>query len=541
MVDLFAAKHFLIVDDFADMRAALKRILNSLGAVHIDQARHGSEAIAKMQTRPYDVVLCDYNLGPGKDGQQVLEEARVRQLLKVDSIFIMITAENSREMVMGAVEYAPDSYLSKPFTKELLQTRLIKLFERKANLRKVNQALLAKDPVAAIRELDTLIAAHPPNLGELLKLKSEICIDANRLDEAQGALEQVLAMREMPWARLGLGKIQFKRKQFTQAAETFRQLIEQERNFVAAYDWLAKTQMAQRQYAEAEETLKLAARLSPRNIQRQGLLGETALANHHPETAEAAYEHAVAMAKHSVFNHPVLFAGLAKSKAAAGKPNEALKVVEQIPKAFPDHPESRLYQAAATAIIKNRLGDQTGAQAALAEAEHALANLNETAHASKHALEMARTYAELGQEDKAARLLRQAIANNHDDEEILTQIVHLCQESRLNYDAESAIREVQGDVVRTNNEGVRLIKQGEFEAAIRLLTQAAEEMPGNKTINLNAAKALLMYMEHRGVVSDLLDQVRRYIDRVQTLAPEDWRLGEVNQRLRKLTQTQTDG
>lgn len=536
MMDLFSTKHFLIIDDFADMRMALKRILNSLGAVHIDQARNGAEALAKMRTRHYDVVLCDYNLGPGKDGQHVLEEARVRQLLGVDSIFIMITAENTREMVMGAVEYAPDSYLSKPFSKELLQTRLLKLFERKAHLSKVNEALRAKDTAGAIRELDALIATHPPNLGELLKLKSEICIESNRLDEAQATLEQVLRLRDMPWARLGLGKIQFKRRQFEAAAETFRQLIEQERNFVAAYDWLAKTQMAQRQYAEAEETLKLAARLSPRNIQRQGLLGDIALTNHHAETAELAYGQAVEVAKHSIFNHPALFAGLAKSKSALGKHDEAFKVVEQIHKVFPDHPEAPLYQATATAVIKDRLGDQEGARAALAEAEQMLKRLNETAHVSKHAIEMARTYAELGQEDKATALLQQAIANNHDDDEILTQIVHLCQETKLNYDAEAAIRTVQNDVVKTNNEGVRLIKQGEFEAAIALLTRAAEEMPGNKTINLNAAKALLMYMERRGVSEDNLQKVHHYINRVQALAPDDWRLGEVNARLRKLTQ-----
>ena len=113
--------------------------------------------------------------------------------------------------------------------------------------------------------------------------------------------------------------------------------------------------------------------------------------------------------------------------------------------------------------------------------------------------------------------------------------MHLCQESGLDYDAEAAIHEIQRDLVKTNNEGVRLIKQGEFEAAIRLLSQAADEMPGNKTINLNAAKAIIMYMERRGVTHDDLQAVRNYIDRVQNLAPDDWRLGDVTARLRKLT------
>lgn len=535
MADAFTAKTFLVIDDFADMRAAIKGILVSLGVTRIDQARNGSEAIAKMQNRHFDVILCDYNLGPGKDGQQVLEEARHRQLIGVDCIFIMITAENTREMVMGAVEYAPDSYLSKPFTKDLLQTRLAKLFERKAHLTAVNQALMAKDVSAAIRALDTLITNKPRNLGELLKLKSEICIDANRLDEAMTTLEQVLAIREMPWARLGIGKIQFMRKQFDQALETFRQLIEQDTNFIGAYDWLAKTQTAQRHFTEAEETLRTAVRLSPRGIRRQHALGDLALSNGHPEIAEAAYEHAVGLSKHSVLNHPSIFAGLAKSKSANAKHDEALKVANQIHKVFPDQQEAAFYAASTSALIKTRQGDSAGAAAALAEAEEVLARLNETVHSSEHSLEMAKTYAGLGREDKAAAMLRQTIANNHDDDEILTQVVHLCQESGLQYDAETAIREVQRDLVKTNNEGVRLIKQGEFEAAIRLLSQAADEMPGNKTISLNAAKAIIMYMERQGVTNDDLQRVRRYIDRVQTLAPDDWRLGDVIARLRKLT------
>ncbi|BCU05853.1 tetratricopeptide repeat-containing response regulator [Allochromatium tepidum] len=535
MADAFTAKTFLVIDDFADMRAAIKGILASLGVTRIDQARNGSEAIAKMQNRHFDVILCDYNLGPGKDGQQVLEEARHRQLIGVDCIFIMITAENTREMVMGAVEYAPDSYLSKPFTKDLLQTRLAKLFERKAHLTVVNQALMAKDVSAAIRALDTLITDKPRNLGELLKLKSEICIDANRLDEAMTTLEQVLAIREMPWARLGIGKIQFMRKQFDQAQETFRQLIEQDSNFIGAYDWLAKAQKAQRRFTEAEETLRTAVRLSPRSIRRQHALGDIALNNGHPEVAETAYERAVGLAKHSVLNHPVLFAGLAKSKSANAKHDEALKVANQIHKVFPDQQEAAFYAATTSALIKTRQGDAAGAAAALAEAEEVLARLNEIAHSSEHALEMAKTYAGLGRADKAAAMLRQTIANNHDDDEILTQVVHLCRESGLQYDAETAIREVQRDLVKTNNEGVRLIKRGEFEAAIRLLCQAADEVPGNKTISLNAAKAIIMYMERRGVTNDDLQRVRHYIDRVQTLAPDDWRLGDVIARLRKLT------
>lgn len=534
MADDFTAKSYLVIDDFADMRAAIRSILASLGISRIDQARNGSDAITQMQDKRYDVVLCDYHLGPGKDGQQVLEEARHRSLIGVDCIFIMITAENTREMVMGAAEYAPDSYLAKPFTKDLLRTRLSKLCERKAHLTKVNQALMANDYAAAIRELNTLIAAQPKNLTDLLKLKAETCITANRLDEAMAIFDQVLADREISWARLGAGKVLFARKHYAQAQEIFRHLIDADPNLITAHDWLAKTQTAQNLVAEAEQTLSAAVKLSPRGLKRQQMLGDMAASNGNHQVAEAAFERAVVLAKHSVLNHPSLFAGLARAKSANNKPAEAMKVVGEIAKVFPEQPEAAFFSASTTALIKNRQGDAEGAKAALEAAERSLAQLAEATHAAPLMLEMAKTYATLGEHEKATQLLRKTIADNHDEDEVLTEILQVCRGAGLEYDVESAIREIQLGVVKTNNEGVRLIKQGQFEAAIRLLSGAADDMAGNKTINLNAAKAIIMKMEKLGATEMDIQTVRRYVDRVQSLAADDWRLSDVITRLRKL-------
>jgi len=112
-----------------------------------------------MHDKSFDIVLCDYNLGEGKDGQQVLEEAKEDSLLPYSSIFIMTTAENSMEMVMGAAEYQPDDYLSKPFTKQVLQTRLKRL-------------------LAALSLCEKQLALQPGNRFELLKLKGELSIKA---------------------------------------------------------------------------------------------------------------------------------------------------------------------------------------------------------------------------------------------------------------------------------------------------------------------------------------------------------------------------
>ncbi|MBK1723347.1 tetratricopeptide repeat protein [Thiocystis violacea] len=537
MANDFSDKSFLIIDDFADMRSAIRNLLRSLGVVKLEQARDGQDAMTQLAHKSFDVVLCDYNLGPGKDGQQVLEEARYRQLLGVDSLFIMITAENTREMVMSAIEYSPDSYLAKPFTKELLKTRLTKLFALKANLSQVNKALLTKSYGAALKALDGLIEAKPKNLSELIRTKTEILLTAKRYDEAKALFEEVLNARELPWARLGLGKVLFWQKKYAQAQEVFEHLLTLDTNMVAAYDWLAKTQTALQHFAEAEEILKNAARLSPRGLSRQQLLGTLALSNGNSEEAEHAFGRAVALAKHSALNHPSLFAGLAKAKSANGKHVEALKVIGEMVKTFAAEQEAKLYAATATAFVKKGLGDMEGATEALRAAEESMRQMAGTGRPTSLMLEMAKTYAQLGEQDKATALIHEAIANNHDEDELLMEVVQVCREAELDYDAETAIREIQKAVVKTNNDGVRLIRQGQFDDAIQLLSGAADEMPANKTINLNAAKAIIMKMEKLGATREDISAVRYLVERVRGLDPNDWRLGDVIARLRHLAAT----
>jgi len=67
-----ASKKILVVEDQAIMRETIKHILGSFGARFIVEA---------------------------ENGQQVLEEARHLKLLPVNAIFIMVTCEQSQDMV----------------------------------------------------------------------------------------------------------------------------------------------------------------------------------------------------------------------------------------------------------------------------------------------------------------------------------------------------------------------------------------------------------------------------------------------------------
>ncbi|MEO9700812.1 response regulator [Marinobacter alexandrii] len=102
--DAFHELTYLIIDDFENFRLSLRQMLRSCGAYKIELVGNAGQAIKYCTYNHVDVVLCDYNLGGGKNGQHVLEELRHKNLLKRSSLFLMVTAETSKQMVMGARE-----------------------------------------------------------------------------------------------------------------------------------------------------------------------------------------------------------------------------------------------------------------------------------------------------------------------------------------------------------------------------------------------------------------------------------------------------
>ena len=115
MIDL-SKLNGLLIDDIPEMRSAVRIQLADCGLERCDAARNTKEAIEKLSANRYDLIICDYNLGQGADGQQLLELVRRRKILPLTAVFLMITGETSYEQVATAAEYSPDDYLIKPFT-----------------------------------------------------------------------------------------------------------------------------------------------------------------------------------------------------------------------------------------------------------------------------------------------------------------------------------------------------------------------------------------------------------------------------------------
>ncbi len=104
----------LVADDFSSFRTTIGSMLNKLGVMQVENASTAKEAIELCRVKTFDVVLCDHELGAGRTGQHVLEELRHCQLLPLTSVFVLVSADVSRDVVMSAYDCQPDDYLAKP-------------------------------------------------------------------------------------------------------------------------------------------------------------------------------------------------------------------------------------------------------------------------------------------------------------------------------------------------------------------------------------------------------------------------------------------
>lgn len=123
---------FLVVDDHMLMRNMVKQNLVSLGGVSIDMASTGKEAWKKIETArhsciPYHVVFLDWHM-PEMEGIELLKLCRESDDHKKTAI-VMLTAEQSKQSVLEAIEIGATSYIVKPLSFEQFVKNLEKITE----------------------------------------------------------------------------------------------------------------------------------------------------------------------------------------------------------------------------------------------------------------------------------------------------------------------------------------------------------------------------------------------------------------------------
>jgi len=124
---LTKAANILIAEDYQVMRSTIKGILRQMGFSSFEEAMDGTSALALLKKAPIDIIISDWNM-PNMTGIELLEFVRSTESIK-NTPFLLITANNQRDMILEALEKKASDYLIKPFSPDLLKKKISRFVE----------------------------------------------------------------------------------------------------------------------------------------------------------------------------------------------------------------------------------------------------------------------------------------------------------------------------------------------------------------------------------------------------------------------------
>lgn len=517
----FAKLKFLVVDDFENFRRSLKQMLRSFGAEHIDTASNGKEAVYKCTYERFDVVLCDYNMGDAKNGQQVLEELRHKKLLKQTSVFVLVTAETSRDIVMSAREYQPDTYITKPITRALLEKRMAALIEQRQALYPINHELDLENLPRAISLCNELLPKLPRYRNWLMRTLADLYYQTGDYSHANKVYEEVLTARDIGWARLGSAKVLIAEQKWDSAIATLEQLIEKTPDYVEAYDWLAQAQQGKGQDKRAQKTLQDAINLSPKAILRQQQLAQVSTRNQDLETAAEAWRSTVKLSDHSVHDNPGHYLNLGRclsdlsegdtSDQGKKHADEALKMLQQMQHRFRDDSGAATHGILIAARV---CAGQNREQESRQLLEKAQSGFDPQTADAAAGLEMARTLYSMGDTHAAQEMLTLLAGRFENDATVMKDIESLLDEPV------SIRKKVQARAA--NREGIAAFEAGRVDEAADAFIRALELVPQHPALNLNLVQILLKKAESEpgGVDIATIRRCSENLERIAHLPPQ---------------------
>ncbi|MFZ6691711.1 tetratricopeptide repeat protein [Undibacterium sp. SXout20W] len=510
----------LLIEPHQGMRVSLHNMLNLCGITKIEHALTAGTAVRSIQAKVYDLVLCEYDLGVGQDGQQLLEDVRHHKLTPLSTIFIMVTAERSYAKVVSAAELAPSDYLLKPFTADMLLERVIRALEKRKAFVEVHNLMEASAVTEAITACHHGEREYPRYAVDFMRLRAELHVVLGEAAEAEALYIQLFELKAVAWARLGLAKTLFMQGKYQEAEAILKSLVAENNKFMDAYDWLAKTHEMIGALPEAKDVLDTAVTVSPHAVRRLRNLGRIAMETGDIQTAESVFKKVVSKAKFSEFRDPEDHLNLVNALVKKGDTDQAKTVIRDMEKNMGGLKKTEACRAISAAMVHAKTGDSrlnTELDAAV------VASREDIGLSTGTKLGLAKTCLENDKEGDASDIVL-GVMKNASNQAVITRAVGIFESAGKGHLGKELAQRSQREVMDLVALGVQKAKQGDFRGSVDLMTAAARKSPDNPQVVLNAALAALKCLENMGWDSTIGEQARHLIEAGRRLDPMNPRL-----------------
>lgn len=508
----------LLVDRHTSARNSLRLFLSTLGVSVVHNAATSAEVIRQVKSYVFDIILADYLLDDGRDGQQLLEELRQKHLIPLSTVYMVITAERTFHKVVSVAELVPDDYMIKPFTADQLQVRLAKAIYKKHFFVKVFEYLDKGAFADALATCEQLIGKENIFLNDTLRFKGEILNILGRYREAQTVYQQVMDNAMVPWARMGLAIALRGMNELPEAEVMGVSLIGDFPEYLAAYDFVASVREEMGKLVEAQDILQKAAAISPNNSLRQRMIGDIAVRNDDLDAAERAY--GKVLERHHGSSLRVIddYTNLTRAMLDNGHTDGAKKITREFRRDWRGSNQGELAALIMDSLCADQEGEPAKAKQALDKAlalHHGPQSKEERNDFSQRIIvDLAHACLATGDEDMAQEILGKVAAENHEDRSMMAHIQGVFLKTGREEAGQSLLAKVGKEIVELNNRGVLAARGGDVKASVQMLIEAADRVP-NLQFLVNAAKAIFTMLDRQGWNEELGQRAIRYLEMAQ--------------------------
>ncbi|CAH0352621.1 hypothetical protein AQB9606_02730 [Aquabacterium sp. CECT 9606] len=504
-------------------QTTLRGQLGQLGITRVDVAANAEDAARLIKSRRYNLILCDYNLNQKTDGQQLFEHLRDSNLLPVDCLFFMVTAESAYASVAAATEHHPDAYLLKPITASHIEDRLKALLEKRDALLPITQKLAKEDLLGAVQACDQILKAENRWTMAALQIKGKTLLQLGKHEEAKQTYRQALDKRaNLAWAQLGLARAHKAAGQFDQARQLAQDIIqtpEGEKN-VAAYDVVAESMDAQGDAQGAMWVLRDAATVVP-SARRQRLLGESAYRNGDLDTAKECMQKVAKATRGSVIAQPQDTLLLAQAMVDLGESAEALKLLAEGNTLYRNLPAFGSVALAIQVQAQVKAGTPD-------EAEKTLKRARETLRKGKAdfaTIALAKAELMAGHEEEGLALLATAVSSDHENPKTKQMIGNALRETGHEDKVDRIINTASAAMQTRVQDARKLLRDSQIDEAVTAIETAVRDYPENTGVLLQAAQINCMALRLKKEYNQaMVERVRLYLNRLEQLLPANDRV-----------------
>ncbi len=536
----------LIIEDQQQVAVAIEHQVQQIKRSHVDYCISVAQAIDRIsaaRNAPYDLILCDYNLGECTNGQQLLEYLRSEKRIPRQTAFIMLTAEAQYSDVASAVELAPDAYLLKPFTLDGLEQRVNFSMAKREALKPAYKHIdcPAPDLPAAVKECNAIILAASRFALEALKLKAECLIKMEQWGEAANVYDKIIAWRPTAWAEVGrartlrlMGHPELAEEKLSTTQELFPQ-------FLAVYDELAALAEEKGDTQRAQEILSKAHAIVPSNRRTRGL-GLLALQNGDLEKAAQLLKIITERDRYGLKRSTEDFFGLSTALRLLNRHDEAMEVLTTIKNHFPETRPLTVRTMAASAITLAAANRPFDAKKLVKEA----LELRTETMEPRTQLELGEACNHCGETETAQQIFLHVAENWQEDPKVVALVKKTLDRVGMGEDGNAMVDQAARDLTAINNGAAKKIKEGHFSEAVADMEKLAKRLPSHPTVQANYVQALLLWVEHEAPANVMelphhskprqsITLAREHLRQLSKISPNHPRLAPLRRLFAKLT------